>query len=768
MAQHFNSGVFAMPRPGIVISHYEIIAALGEGGNGMVYKAFDNRLKRPVALKFLIQPALESEQARQQLLAEAQATAALDHPNICPIYEVEEAEGYTFISMACIAGVDLGKKMAAGRPPLEDALDIAVQIARGLEAAHEAGLVHRDIKPANILINNEGTVKIVDFGLAQRTDATVSGDGKLTGTVPYMSPEQIAGQRVDRRTDLWSWGVIFYEMLAGTRPFRGDNAVAVLSAIACAVPEPLRVLRPDLPDALMSMLDRALRKDPEQRYQSAAEIIVGLEDFLSGSGMPARPRGTIPARVPTPAADGRISIAVLPFVNTSADPDNEFFSDGLTDELISVLSNCPGLRVVSRTSAFAFKGKSENIRNIGEQLHVQAILEGSVRRAGDRLRVTAQLINVNDGCHLWSAKYDREMQDIFAIQDEIAQTTASALEISLRPGAQPSAPKPEKNLQAYHHYLKGRFYWNQMTGEGFQKALSHYQEALKLDPLYGAAYAGIADYFTTLGVWSLAAPSAVWPQAKAAALKAVELNSALPEAHIALAYVHIFYEWDRQQAEREFSRALELNRGLSIAHYSYGVYLIQVGRLEEAIDSMVLARDLDPLSLLICAGVAFTFFYARQHDRAIAEHRKVLELDPTYVYSLFGLGLVYQALSLFDKAIEYLEKASVHSGGSSLVLGFLGGCYGLAGQREKALEILGQLDQQAGLTYVSPVCQGMVYTGLGEKNLALDWLEKAAESRDVLLTYLSVMPPFDPLRGEPRLIALERRMAVPVWNIPTQ
>jgi eukaryotic-like serine/threonine-protein kinase len=767
MEHHANSGVFAMLQPGSTISHYEIVAPLGEGGNGVVFKAFDNRLKRPVALKFLIQEP-EGEESKQRLLSEAQATAALDHPNICSIYEVEEAEGYTFISMACVSGVDLRKRKAAGPMPLEEVLDIAAQVAEGLHVAHDAGLVHRDIKPGNILIADDGTVKIVDFGLAQRVDATTSTEGGLAGTYNYMSPEQVAGRDLDRRTDLWSWGVVLYEMLAGVRPFRRDTAPALFAAISREAAAPIRALRPGLPDVLERVLDRALQKNPQQRYQSAAEILADLEELLSAPGMRSRRRVPAPTRVPSPAADGKISIAVLPFVNTSADPDNEFFSDGLTDELINVLANCRGLRVVSRTSAFAFKGKAENIRDIGEKLRVQAVLEGSVRRAGNRLRVTAQLIDVRDGYHLWSGKYDRKLQDIFAIQDEIAQTAASALALSLQTSSPDATAKPEINLQAYHHYLRGRYYWNQMTGEGFQKALSHFQEALQLDPLYGAAYAGIADYFTTLGIWSLAAPSAVWPQAKAAALKAVELDGSLPEAHIALGYMHIFYEWDRRQAGKDFAHALELNPGLSIAHYSYAIYLVQVGRLEEAINSMVHAKDLDPLSLLVCSGVGFTFFYARQYDRAIAEHRKVLEFDPHYVYSLFGLGLVYQALGSYEKAIEYLEQAGTHSGGSSLILGFLGECYGLAGRREKALETLQQLDQQAGAGYVSPVSQALVYIGLGEKSVALDWLEKSAETRAVLLAYLSVMPAFDPLRSEPRLIAIERRMAMPLWDGATQ
>jgi serine/threonine protein kinase/tetratricopeptide (TPR) repeat protein len=758
------SRVFGGAAPGTIISHYELVAPLGSGGMGLVYKAFDTRLKRPVALKFLNQQTLESEQGSKRFLFEAQAAAALDHPNICPIYEIEDAEGCTFIVMACISGVNLRKKIASAPPTLEEALEIALQIAQGLLAAHERGLVHRDIKPANIIVSDDGIIKIVDFGLAQRPDsASVTEAGALVGTLTYMSPEQADGERVDRRTDLWSWGVILYEMLVGVPPFRGDNALALLNAIAHKAPEPVRNFRPGIPNGVEQMIDRALEKVPDQRYQSAREIIKDLGAVLGKTvDLPSADRGTVPR-----GSGGAVSIAVLPFVNTSSDKENEVFSDGLTDELINVLAHCQGLRVVSRTSAFAFKGKAESIRSIGEQLHVDAILEGSVRRAGERLRVTAQLINVSDGYHAWSGKFDREMKDIFEIQDEIAQTVANALEISLQPGQKIGARGAQRNLEAYQHYLKGRYYWNQMTAEGFQKAVAHFEEALKIDPLYGAAHAGLADYFTLLGVWSLAVPSEVWPRAKAAATRALELDNSLPEAHMSLGYVHIFYEWDRKQAERDFRRAVELNPGLSLAHYSYAIYLIQTGRLEEAIQSMMKAKDLDPLSLLVCSGLAFVYYYNRQYHRALEEHRKVLELDPHYVYSLFGQGLVYQELGLFKEAIEFLEKARASSGGSSLILGFLGDCYGRAGMREKSLEILKLLDQQVSQMYVSPVCQALVYIGLGESGRALDWLEKAAESRAVLLTYLPVMPPFDPLRSEPRLIALERRMAIPVTEPPT-
>lgn len=735
---------------------------------GVVYKAFDKRLKRSVALKFLNEQALEGDEGRQRLLSEAQAAAVLDHPNICPIYEINEAEGCTFIAMACISGINLRKKLSSAPSALDEALDIALQIAKGLLAAHERGLIHRDIKPANVIVSDDGIIKIVDFGLAQRPDsATVTAPGGLVGTLSYMSPEQAAGERVDRRTDLWSWGVILYEMLAGVPPFRGDNALALLNAIAHKKPEPVRTFRPGIPDGLERVIDRALEKAADQRYQSAREIIEDLGGVLGKMiDIPVKDRKPIARDAGLPGAE--LSIAVLPFVNTSPDKENEAFSDGLTDELINVLAQCQGLRVVSRTSAFAFKGNAENIRSIGEQLHVQSILEGSVRRAGERLRVTAQLIKVSDGYHLWSGKFDRQMKDIFAIQDEIAQTVANALEITLQPGQKVAVRGAQRNLEAYQQYLRGRYYWNQMTGEGFQKALAHFQEALKLDPLYGAAYAGVADYFTVMGVWSLAVPSDVWPKAKSAALKALELDSSLPEAHMSLGYVHIFYEWDRPQAEQEFRRALELNPGLSAAHYSYAIYLIQTGRAKEAVASMMKAKDLDPLSLLVCSGLAFVYYYDREYDRAIEEHRKVLELDPNYVYSLFGLGLVYQEQGRFKEAIELLEKAGAASGGSALILGFLGGCYGRAGMRDKALEVLKQLDQQAGQVYVSPVCQALVYTGMSENSRALDWLEQAAESRAVLLTYLSVMPPFDPLRSEPRLIALERRMSIPVTDVLTE
>ena len=766
-SQHLASHDSNFLPPGYTISHYQIRSPLGEGGMGVVYTALDQRLGREVALKFLNQKSLQNAKGKERFFSEARAAAVLDHPNICPIYGIEEAEGHTFIVMAYVRGKSVREMLSYGPLGLTESLNIGLQTAHGLDAAHQKGIVHRDIKPENLIVSDQGVVRIVDFGVAQLPEQTrLTFAGAAVGTLAYMSPEQAKGEDVDQQTDLWSLGVVLYEMVAGVPPFHGVNELALLNAILHKTPNPLTSDLSEFSKGWQQVVARALERDRSHRYQSASEMISDLETLASRTGSKvglARYSAGSLAEV-TPAM---ASIAVLPLVNMSPDPDTEYFSDGLTEELISSLSSCDSLRVVARTSAFEFKGKTENVRGIGEKLRVNTVLEGSVRKAGRTMRITVRLINVADGFQLWSEKFDREMADIFAVQDEIAGAVAGNLRVTL-------VEKPRRSkmgtaqVEAFELLLKGRYHWNQQTAEGFQKAVAYFQEALRLDPKFGAAYAGLADYYALLGLWSLGDPNDVWPRAKVVALKALQLDDALAEAHISMGYIRIFYDWDREQARREYLRALELNPGLPTAHMSYTTYLLQTEQVQEALKEMQKAKDLDPLSTLMGSGVAFIYFYLRDFDQAIAEHKKVLELDANYTYSQLGLGLAYEQKGVYPEALEMLEKARASSGDNPMVLGSLGGCYAKAGQEEHARQLLNQLDEMGTRQYVSPVCQASIYIGLGEIETAMEWLEKAANGRAAFLGYLPVWPPYDPLRSHPRFAALRKRIATPIADTPTQ
>ena len=760
---------------GHTISHYQICNPLGEGGMGVVYTAVDQRLGREVALKFLNQKSLQSETGKERFFSEARAAAALDHPNICPVYGIEEAQGCTFIVMAFLRGKSVAQMLNRGSLGLEESSNIALQAARGLEAAHHKGVVHRDIKPENLIVSDQGIVRIVDFGVAQLPEQTrLTVAGGAVGTLAYMSPEQARGETVDQQTDLWSLGAVLYEMVAGAPPFRGDNALALLNAILHANPDLQTAQRSDLGETWQRVAARALEKDRSRRYQSASEMISDLEALASrtSGNLEPRPERYHPVSSSVPissvaTAPVSASVAVLPFVNMSSDPDTEYFSDGLTEELINGLSSCESLRVVARTSVFEFKGKTENVRGIGEKLRVTTVLEGSVRKAGTQLRITVRLVNVADGYQLWSARFDREMAGVFEIQDEIASAVATHLMVTL--AARPRRPRMgTSQLEAFELQLKGRYHWNQQTADGFQKAVSCFQEALRLDPDYGAAYAALADYYALLGLWSLGDPNDVWPLARSAALKALELDDTLAEAHISLAYIRIFYDWDREQARREFLRALELNPGLPAAHMSYTVYLLQTKQLQEALREMQKAKDLDPLSTLMGSGLAFIHFYMRDYDRAIVAHKKVLDLDANYTYSQLGLGLAYEQKGMFAEALSMLEKARTSSGDNPLVLGNLGACYAKAGLEERAQELLRKLDEMSTRQHVSPVCPALIYTGLNQPEAALEWLEKAADTRAAFLGYLPVWPAYDPLRSHERFAALLARIATPISETPTQ
>lgn len=747
------------PSAGRTLSHYEILGPIGEGGMGMVYKAVDKKLERVVALKFLNQKLLDDDLGKERFLSEARAAASLDHPNICPVYEIDEAEGHTFIAMAFIAGQTLNKKIAVERLSVAAALDIAIQVAKGLQAAHERGIVHRDVKPANLIVAEDGLVKIVDFGLALFPGRTrVTHAGIAVGTLAYMSPEQARGEAVDHRSDIWSLGVMLYEMLTGKLPFRSDNALSLLHSIMQTTPPPISRMRPEVPPGLDQVVSKALERRPEQRYQSAKELLTALGAHVSTSqAVPvSRPTSSPFARDSSSGGTAAVaSIAVLPFVNMSSDQEAEYFSDGLTEELINALGHMDLLRVVSRTSVFEFKGKAQNIRTIGEKLNVNAVLEGSVRKSGEKLRITVQLVNVEDGYHLWSERYDREMRDVFAVQEDIALAVGGALRVRLMEGQRPvaSALQPH-NIEAYDLYLKGRYCWNKQNEEGFRRAIQYFESALRVDPTYAPAYCGLADCYIYLGFWSLAAPSEVWPKAKTAALKALLLHDGLAEAHLSLGLVLIFDDWDQEAAGREFRRAVELNPGLANCHYGLSLYWTHVGRLDEAMAAIERARALDPLSLIFSTAVAGLLYYQRQYPQAEKECRKVLDLDPNYVEAHLFLGWLFEQQAMFAEALGAFEKARSLAPESPFVLALLGACYGRSERRAEAEQIVDRLRQLAKQRFVTPMCWVFLYTGLGETDLAFEWLDRAAETKTPLAGYVNILPALDPLRSDPRFPAL--------------
>jgi serine/threonine protein kinase len=746
-----------------IISHYEILAPLGHGGMGSVYKAFDTRLKRVVALKFIRPELWQSRESQKRFFAEARAAALLDHPNICTVYEIDESEGHAFIALAFIAGQSLRQKIHAGPLAIEQAIDIAAQVASGLNAAHEKGVVHRDIKPTNLIVTGEGVVKIVDFGVAQvSSETSVTGVGMTVGTVAYMSPEQAQGEAVDGRSDIWSLGVVLFEMLTGRLPFPGEKPAPMLSSILHRAPDPIARLRPEASAELQQVLAIALQKRPAERFSTAAAFALRLR--ACGSRHQAEATISAVLRVEQPSIGGALlaelpSVAVLPLVNMTADRENEYFSDGLTEELINVLARLDGLRVVSRTSVFEFKGKAQDIRTIGKLLNVSCVLEGSVRKAGDRLRITVRLVSVHDGYELWSERFDRKMDDVFAIQDEIASSVARVQELKLRQtGSLARTPSVRPtNMQAYHLYLKGRFHWNQQTESGFRQAIEHFEAALQAEPRFPLAHSGLADCYAFLGFWSLMPPAEAWPKAKAAAQHALSLDEAVAEAHISLGYVHLFWDWDSDAAEREFLRALELAHGLASSYYGYAMYLTQTGKLREALSEIKHACELDPLSLIYRSAVAALLYYARRYDLALEELRKLIAANDAYFEPYLFLGMTYEQMGKFEDALQAFEKARSLAEGP-LTLAFLGAAHGRAGHQDQAGGFLQRLDDMAARHHVSSFCWALVYMGLGDKDEAFKWLEKAADERASLVRYLHLFPSFDPMRHEPRYQALLQRL----------
>jgi serine/threonine protein kinase/Tfp pilus assembly protein PilF len=751
---------------GRTVSHYRVLKLVGSGGMGTVYQAEDTRLGRQVALKFLPADLARDQHALDRFQREARAASALNHPHICTIHDIDEADGEPFIAMELLEGQTL-KERLQGRPlPAPEVVELALQLADALEAAHAKGIIHRDIKPANVFVTARGTAKLLDFGLAKvASDARAAGEaptvarewmtgmGVALGTVGYMSPEQVRGEGLDARTDLFSLGVVLYEMTTGRAPFQGATSGAVLGEILYKAPAAPLQMNPELPAELDRIVNKLLEKDRAIRYQSAADLDVDLQRLKRQreSGRAAAPGVAEPSRIP--------SLAVLPFANLSADKENEYFSDGLAEDIIDALTQVVGLRVMARTSAFAFRGRDLDVREIGTRLNVEHVLEGSVRRSGNRIRVTAQLVMASDGYHLWSQRFDREMTDVFAIQDEISQVIVEKLRVRLA-ADRPLVKRHTENVEAYNLYLKGRYQLFRLTPEGLAKSKEYYEQALALDPNYALAWHGLAAFYNVLGLSGQMPPKAANAQADQATRKALQLDDLLAEAHAMMGALRAG-EFDWKGAELEFSRALELDpKSEDVLRWYDHYYLGPMKRVDEAITAFLRAVEIDPLSPFLQSGLGYNYCLKREWNRAIEQCRNAIELDPQ-CWAHMLLGSCYYHMGKHDDAIRAMETQAHVLGRCSFALGNLGWAYASTGRTGEALKLLEELRTRAQKQYTPSWSFAVIYSGLGEMDNAFDWFEKAVDEREPLMLHIHVHPNYDPLHTHPRYHALLRKMNLP-------
>ena len=799
---------------GQVISHYRVEEKLGGGGMGIVYRAEDLRLGRSVALKFLSARLVQEPHALERFQREARSASGLNHSNICTIHEIDQWEGQPFIVMELLEGLTL-KHMIAGKP-LQSAqiLEIAVQIADALDAAHETGIIHRDLKPGNIFITKRGQTKILDFGLAKllpsrqreegvpdSDDPTLTGAEKLTstgmalGTVAYMSPEQARGEELDEGTDLFSLGAVLYEMASGRTAFNGNTTAVVFEAILNRTPTPLVRLNPDLLPDLGRIIAKLLEKDRRLRYQSAAELRADLKrvkrdtesggvpaSIATGEPWPHRNR-TLLVSVATclvllllalliprswrerqwgGAVGPQIhSVAVLPFVNVGADPNLEYLADGVTEGIISNLSRVPQLQVMARSTVFSYKGREENAQKVGKDLNVDAVLLGRIVQRGDTFVIQADLVNVANGSELWGDQYNRKVSDLVTVQQEISKQIYDNLRPKLT-GQQPEqlAKHDTENEEAYRLYLQGLFHWNKWTEDGFRKAAVYFGQAVEKDPNYALAYSGLANTFTFLGDSSYDPPNRIWQNAKAAGMQAVKLDDLLPEAHVSLALVRADYDWDWVGAESEFKRAIELNPNSATAHQWYGDFLTRMGRFEEARLELKKAQELDPLSLLINTMIGRQLYFARQYDAAILQLQKTLEMDPKFVPAQHEIEAAYAQNGMFKEAVAERQKVITLSGNPDLAAA-IGDDFrnsGYSGVLRSWLEGLQEVSKRG---YVSAYDMAEIYARLERKEDALTALEQAYAQRDSKLAYMKIEPAFDGIRSDPHFQQLLQRLALP-------
>ena len=753
-----------MLAPASRLGPYEVIGLLDAGGMGEVYTARDTRLGRLVAIKVLLDAHSNDAGRLDRLRQEALAAGSLNHPNVVSVHDVGTEGDAFFVVSELIEGQTLRERLAEGPLPLRLALEYGAQAARGLAAAHDKGIVHRDLKPENLMVTADDRVKIVDFGIAKvdspsaRLDEagslpTVAGrtlPGVLLGTVAYMSPEQVRGETVDGRSDLFSLGAILYEMLTGRRAFEGTTAVETIAAILRDTPP----LAPGFSPAVAAIVRRCLEKQPERRFESARHVAAALESVLGRPGP-----GGIGRALAATTPEGEPRVAVLPFSNLGHGAEHEYFSDGLTEQLIHELTRIRGVRIVAWNSSAKMKGREDDIHEAARQLGVASILVGSVRQAGDRVRIAARLVEVSTGYYLWSETYDRQIIDLFAVQEEIARAIAGTLERTLGGTSQPRERRGPASLEAYDLYLRGRFVGNQRTQVGLRRAVECFEQAIAADEGLALAHAGLADAMCLMAEYGLMAPEEALPRGRAAALRALELDPGSGEAHASFGLIHALYDWEWDEAEAFLRRAVELNPGYATAHHWLSIdFLASLGRFDEAQQELDVARQLDPLSLVIQEGKPYLLMLQRRYEEALAAYKDLEELDAGFYKAYTAMGRTYTQMGRYQDGIAMLEKGREMAGDVPNILGALGQSYALAGDRESATRLLDQLSALAREKYVPATCFALVHAGLGEQDEAVDWLERGAARRDLPLTSIKTHPAYDSLRVNARFAALITRV----------